>query len=342
MWAKDPLGFALARCARLLAGAATVVQALLSDLRKLDPLNTFLVVGGGDGSRSYAAPRALGSDWFAGVGFFSLGGQTAGVIPARAIERQLRWRKIYTKNFGVPPEEEVSTVGRGAAHLAKGDTFDIQYIAAECSTFSQAGKQAGLQDPETAKIWDQIFLRLAVEQPRTFVCKNVRGLMRMEKGAVFDWVLKGFRGAGYVTAHRLGSPPTMGKCFNRARVFILGLRLDLVARSWWARMDTRTWFQPRADTVFSVVSHILESPDTPRAILESRGAVFIDDYRLLTGEATVSPRVSLLIYLCSLHIGIRQGALPKIQGDLEAVASPKGSPQLGGKIPIFPLFRFLY
>jgi hypothetical protein len=27
-------------------------------------------------------------------------------------------------------------------------------------------------------------------------------------------------------------------------------------------------------------------------------------------------------YLCSLHIGIRQGALPKFHGDLEAVASP--------------------
>ena len=48
-------------------------------------------------------------------------------------------------------------------------------------------------------------------------------------------------------------------------------------------------------------------------------------------------------YLCSLHIGIRQGALPKFQGDLEAVASPRGSPQLGGGYPaIFPLLRFLY
>jgi hypothetical protein len=112
-------------------GAVTVVQAVLSDLRKLEPLNTFLVVGGGDGSRSYAAPRALGSDWFSGIGFFSLGGQTAAVIPARAIERQLRWRKIYKKNFGVPPEVDVSTVGRDAAPLAARDSFDIQYIVAE-------------------------------------------------------------------------------------------------------------------------------------------------------------------------------------------------------------------
>jgi hypothetical protein len=47
-------------------------------------------------------------------------------------------------------------------------------------------------------------------------------------------------------------------------------------------------------------------------------------------------------YLCSLHIGIRQGAALLELGDLEAVASKRGSPQLGGYPAIFPAFRFLY
>ena len=47
-------------------------------------------------------------------------------------------------------------------------------------------------------------------------------------------------------------------------------------------------------------------------------------------------------YLCSLHIGIRQGAAVLELSDLEAVASPRGSPQLGGQIPIFSAVRFLY
>jgi hypothetical protein len=47
-------------------------------------------------------------------------------------------------------------------------------------------------------------------------------------------------------------------------------------------------------------------------------------------------------YLCSLHIGNRQEALPKFQGDLEAVASPRGSSQLGGYPAIFCAVRFLY
>jgi hypothetical protein len=44
----------------------------------------------------------------------------------------------------------------------------------------------------------------------------------------------------------------------------------------------------------------------------------------------------------SVHIGIRQGATVLELGDLESVASPRSSPQLGGKIRIFSLFRFLY
>ena len=42
-------------------------------------------------------------------------------------------------------------------------------------------------------------------------------------------------------------------------------------------------------------------------------------------------------YLCSLHIGIRQGAAVLELGDLEAVASPRGSPQMGGQTPILLL-----
>ena len=47
-------------------------------------------------------------------------------------------------------------------------------------------------------------------------------------------------------------------------------------------------------------------------------------------------------YLCSLHIGIRQGAAELELGDLEAVASLRGSPQLGGQLPILHAVRFLY
>jgi hypothetical protein len=56
----------------------------------------------------------------------------------------------------------------------------------------------------------------------------------------------------------------------------------------------------------------------------------------------LSPQTTAFFYLSSLHIGIRQGLSELEFGDLEAVASPRGSTQLGGKIPILSLFRFLF
>ena len=58
---------------------------------------------------------------------------------------------------------DVSTVSERAAALATPDSVDIQYLSPECTVFSQAGLQKGLDDTETLAIWDQIFLRLAVE-----------------------------------------------------------------------------------------------------------------------------------------------------------------------------------
>jgi hypothetical protein len=51
---------------------------------------------------------------------------------------------------------------------------------------------------------------------------------------------------------------------------------------------------------------------------------------------------SRFFYLCSLHIGIRQGLSELGLGDLESVAPPRGSPQLGGQIPVLSRIRFLY
>ena len=53
-------------------------------------------------------------------------------------------------------------------------------------------------------------------------------------------------------------------------------------------MDPRTWFQPRHDTVFRTVRHMLESLDTSRELLVERGAVFIDNFRLEEGAAVFS------------------------------------------------------
>ena len=90
--------------------ACAVCDAIIADMRRLWPqLNTFLVVGGGDGSRSSAAPRRVGADWFSGVGGASFGGQQQGVTIQSAIEWQPRWARLFAKNFGVRPMGDVTS-----------------------------------------------------------------------------------------------------------------------------------------------------------------------------------------------------------------------------------------
>ena len=84
-----------------------------------------------------------------------------------------------------------------------------------------------------------MFLRLALETPDAFALENVCGLVTMHKGAVLEWVLSNLQTAGYATTFAIGSPWMLGKMFNRPRVFIGCLRLDLARTSWWARNSPR-------------------------------------------------------------------------------------------------------
>jgi hypothetical protein len=285
------VAFCLMQVAKITAMAAAVASAIVAEIRYIIEVNPFLWQAHGIGLRPAAAPRLLASDWFCGVGGSSNGAQHAGCVIVRAIECQATLRKLYTKSFGVIPGGDVRMNVDDAAPLAPARSIDIQMASFECSTFSQAGAQAGLSDRETVVTLDQVFLRLRLEQPDGVLLENVRGLVTMADGEVLRWVLEGVRGAGYVTAHSVDSPPSLGLCFNRPRLHIMALRIDLVHRSWWARMNPRTWFTPLIGTRFSVVSDYLESPYASRELLESRGARFVapEDIRFLDGDFTPSP-----------------------------------------------------
>jgi hypothetical protein len=72
-------------------------------------------------------------------------------------------------------------------------------------------------------------------------------------------------------------------------VFIGCLRLDLARTSWWARNSPRHWFRPRPGQVYTTARSCLEALDTPRDILEQRGARFLnlDEVRLYTNTFVV-------------------------------------------------------
>jgi hypothetical protein len=94
----------------------------------------------------------------------------------------------------------------------------------------------------------------------------------MHGGSVLDWVLQNLQAVGYATAWTIGSPWMLGLPFNRPRLFIACLRLDLARASWWARMSPDHWFRLKPGHSYTTVRSCLEAFDTPQDILEQRGA----------------------------------------------------------------------
>jgi hypothetical protein len=266
------------------------VDALRAELRFIVECNVYLWQSGGDGSRAFSAPPMYFSDWCCGVGGSSWGAQQAGGVPVAAIESNKVFSACYTDTFGIRPGEDVRTNREDSANIAVRGSLDLVTASGECSRWSQAAEMSGYNDKATVCLWDQLFLRIVLESPRSFCFENVRGMASANNGMAFKWILASFQAAGYVTAWKLGCPSQLGRPFHRVRLHVAAMRIDEARASWWARLDPDQWFIPAAGTRFACIRFILEPLDTPREELERDGAVFVEEqfWRLFV-EPVVMP-----------------------------------------------------
>ena len=63
--------------------------------------------------------------------------------------------------------------------------------------------------------------------PRFFVAENVKGILSLERGAIFEMILDDFEASGYRVVFAVLRAADYGVPQNRERVFILGMREDL-------------------------------------------------------------------------------------------------------------------
>lgn len=95
-----------------------------------------------------------------------------------------------------------------------------------CPGFSAAGPRL-LDDPRNF-LYIHYIRALMKSQPEFFIAENVKGLMTMGKGQVISQMTEDFAAAGYqVTAH-LVNAKHYGVPQSRERVFIIGVRNDIV------------------------------------------------------------------------------------------------------------------
>lgn len=103
---------------------------------------------------------------------------------------------------------------------------DLMLGGFPCPGFSVAGPRL-IDDPRNF-LYIHYIRALIDSQPYFFVAENVKGLMTMANGDVLNQIIEDFSAAGYQVSANLVNSKYYGVPQSRERVFIVGIRNDIV------------------------------------------------------------------------------------------------------------------
>ena len=105
--------------------------------------------------------------------------------------------------------------------------FELLVGGVPCQSWSIAGKREGFDD-ERGNMWFQCVKILEAKQPKFFIFENVKGLLSHDGGKSMEKICEELCGAGYALDFEVLNSKNFGVPQNRERVFIVGIRLDLL------------------------------------------------------------------------------------------------------------------
>ena len=108
--------------------------------------------------------------------------------------------------------------------------FDLFCAGFSCQPYSIAGKRRGLDDLRGQVVYD-IFRILREKKPAMFLLENVKGLLSHNKGETIELICEELCDSGYVLDLDVLNSKNFGIAQSRERVFIVGVRLDLLNES---------------------------------------------------------------------------------------------------------------
>lgn len=139
-----------------------------------------------------------------------------------ALDNDAKAVDTYNHNFDVP------------ATLADIETFDIKKIpdfdvlvgGFPCQSFSTVNPTKNPFD-KRGKLYKRMSQILAKKKPKFFIAENVKGLVVLQNGEIFEGIKKDFASQGYVVTHKVFNAADYGVPQKRERVFIVGIRKDI-------------------------------------------------------------------------------------------------------------------
>jgi DNA (cytosine-5)-methyltransferase 1 len=104
------------------------------------------------------------------------------------------------------------------------DNFDVLLGGFPCQGFSIANKKRSMSD-ERNFLYKEMLRIIRDKKPKIFLAENVKGILSIEKGAVFKMIIEDFEKLGYKVDYKLVNSADYGVPQQRQRIIILGNRL---------------------------------------------------------------------------------------------------------------------
>lgn len=159
---------------------------------------------------------------FSGAGGLDLGFLMAGHEIIWANDNFEDAVKTYRKNIGGHiicqdiskiPSEEIPE-------------HDILIGGFPCQGFSVANSKR-IEHDERNKLYLELLRVLIDKQPKFFLAENVKGILSLKKGLIFEMIISDFEKAGYYIKYKVLNAANYGVPQKRERVIILGVRKDV-------------------------------------------------------------------------------------------------------------------
>ena len=173
-------------------------------------------------------------DLFSGLGGFSLGLERTGNFETIAFCDNDKYSNLVLQKHwkGVKIYNDVKEITKERLEADGIPTPDIITGGFPCQPFSVAGKQKGTNDDRY--LWPEMFRIIKEFTPRWVIGENVKGLVNLQDGMVFETVCTDLEGEGYevrafnIPAAGVGAP------HRRERIWIVASLED-------SRRSLRSW-----------------------------------------------------------------------------------------------------
>ncbi len=157
-------------------------------------------------------------DLFSGIGGFSLAASWMNWETVAFVEKDEFCQKVLLKNFG-KDIEIYDDITKFSAKPFRG-RCDIITGGFPCQPFSQGGKQKGKDDDR--HLFPEMLRVVEEARPRWVVAENVRGLLSIGNGTVFEEVAASLEGIGYSVQTFCIPACAVNAPHRRDRLWIIG------------------------------------------------------------------------------------------------------------------------